>query len=101
MQKRQVDLKLNVGVTLPLLPALLQKHCQYITVDITVTGPASVPNGPPGKPMEYLQLAPSHLLLSWALKAGPQQIHAWGSSWRYNPTQGLGALLIVIMVPAD
>lgn len=56
MQKRQVDLKLNVEVTLPLLPALLQKHCQYITANVTVTGPASVPDEPPGMPMEYLQV---------------------------------------------
>lgn len=69
MQKRQVYLKLSVGVTLPLLPALLQKRCQYIRANVTVTGPAFVPDEFPGKPMEYLKLAPSHFLPSWVLTA--------------------------------
>lgn len=56
MQKRQVDLKLSVGVTLPPLPDLLQNCCQYITANITATGPASVPDEHFGNRVEYLHV---------------------------------------------
>lgn len=55
MQKRQVDLKLGVGIILPMLPDLLLKRCQYITANITVTGPASAPDEPLGNGMACLQ----------------------------------------------
>lgn len=55
MQERQVDLKLGVGIILPMFPDLLLKRCQYITADITATSPASVPDEPPGNGMSCLQ----------------------------------------------
>lgn len=56
MQTRQVDLQLSVGVTLPLLPDLLQNRCQYITANITATGPASAPDEHFGNRVEYLHV---------------------------------------------
>lgn len=55
MQKRQVGLKLGVGIIKPMVPDLLLKRCQYITANFTVTGPASVPDEPLGDGMGCLQ----------------------------------------------
>lgn len=75
MQTRQVDLQLSVGVTLPLLPDLLQNRCQYITANITATGPASALMSILGTEWTICtsrKLLPSLLFLLWVLKVTPQ-----------------------------
>lgn len=75
MQKRQVDLKLSVGVTLPPLPDLVQNRCQYITANITATGPALFLMSILGTEWNICmsrKLAPSLLFLLWVLKLMPQ-----------------------------